>query len=87
MRNRFHVQMGEFYGWLSGWALIKFAEHAKDAHDIVSVYRAKDVISAGVAAGWDGTPGSKIIPNRDEEVAQAALRIIDLRKKGKDASP
>jgi hypothetical protein len=76
--NRWHVLMGEFYGWLSAWALVQIAKHADKADDIVTVYRVRDVLAYGVDHGWDERlpDKGKIVPGRSNDIA--AKIVADL---------
>jgi hypothetical protein len=74
--------MGEVYGLISAWCLMQVAKHAAKARDIVTVYRVREVISRGVAVGWDenGADGGKIVPHRDSEVAEKVIaRLKEVR--------
>jgi hypothetical protein len=77
-RDRWHVLMGEVYGWLSGWALIQVAKHASKARDVITVERVRAVIHKGVEVGWDVTTPDKgrIVPDRDQEVADRAMELL-----------
>lgn len=78
VRNRYHVLMGEIYGWLSGWALVQIAKHASKARDVVTVYRVREIIRRGVEIGWSdtGADDGKIVPGRDLEVAERVMAYL-----------
>lgn len=83
LRDRWHVLMGEFWGWVSGKALIQVAKHASAARDIVTVYRVREVINCGFEAGWndDDEHRGKIVPDRNVEVAAHVEALIAERKR------
>ena len=80
-RDQWHVLMGEFWGWVSGRALLHVCEHASAARDIVTVYRVREVIQRGFDVGWndDDEHGGKIVPDRNHDVADAVTRLFKQR--------
>lgn len=84
LRDRWHVLMGEAWGWLSGYALIRIAKHAAKAEDIVTIYRVRTVIHAGADAGWDKNRADRgrIVPRRNDEVAAHVRRLREESNRG-----
>ena len=69
LRDLWHIYAVEFWGWLSGKALVKVAKHADAAEDIVTLYRVLDIVRKGVEVGWsaDSPDGGRLVPRRTQD--------------------
>lgn len=79
-----HIWMVEFWGWLSGYALIKVARHANAADDLVTLYRVREIVSKGVEVGWsdDASDNGRLVPRRTQDEIVPAVQELIRRAQG-----